>query len=146
VADYRTMFSTGFLRAIDLDGEARIFTIEKVEPGTVGEDDEEKDQPVITFKGIKKQFGCNRTNADFIAGMYGIDTTRWVNRQVTLYPTKTKFKGEMVACIRVEPTPPKGGKRAAADAAPAKGKASEAKRIRELEAELAKAKKKGARR
>lgn len=130
MADYRSMFSSAFLNARDLAGEERVCVIEKVVPGVVG--DEEKDQPVITFEGEKKLFGCNRTNGDTIANLYGKETDEWVGKAVTLYPSTTPLRGAIVDCIRIRPEVP-GGQRGR------KSASSEAKRIRELEAELAKA-------
>jgi hypothetical protein len=63
-------------------------------------------KPVIVFAGKKKKFAVNKTNGKTIAGMYGTDVAAWKGKQVTLYPTTTRFGGETVECIRVRPAVP----------------------------------------
>lgn len=120
MADYRSMFSSAWIRAVDLDGDDQVYVIEKVEPGEVGE--EGKLQPIITFSGLKKRLGCNRTNAETLAILYGNDTRTWKGKAVTLYPTTTNYKGDTVDCIRIRPSIP--GKLGAQRALPPKKTAS----------------------
>jgi hypothetical protein len=44
--------------------------------------------------------------------MYGNDTAKWVGKPIAIYATQTQFGGDTVECIRVRPTPPKGGRKA----------------------------------
>lgn len=109
MADYRSMFDSEYLRAVDLEDADAVFIIASVEAGEVGE--EGKKQPIITFEGQEKKFGCNRTNAVTIANLYGNDTRQWKGKALTLFPTTTQFKGDTVDCIRVRPEIPRGARR-----------------------------------
>lgn len=107
---YRAMFDTNYVGVWDLDGNDRIVTITKVEPGKVGGQQGRKAErkPIVHFKELDAPLVCNVTNARTIAGMYGTDVRAWAGKRVTLYPTTTTFGRETVDCIRVRPTPPKG--------------------------------------
>lgn len=109
--DYRSMFDKQHIGAWDLadkDGKPRdvTLTIEKVHAGTVGHGAKASKKPVIAFKGTKKTLACNVTNATAIAGMYGNNTTKWIGKRVTLYPTTTTFGRETVDCVRVRTRQP----------------------------------------
>ena len=119
--DYRKMFDSDWLRHIDLDGQKRIVTIVKVEAGELeNHRTRRKDRkPVVLFKEWPKPLGLNKTNAATIAGMYGNDTTAWIGKRVTLFPTTTQFGNETKECIRIEPKVPTGKPAAA----PANGQA-----------------------
>jgi hypothetical protein len=109
VADYRTMFDDRWLRAWHLDGQDVTVTIEKVEAGVIENEKEKtsKRVPVLFFKGLRdKPLGLNKTNGKSVAGMYGKDTTRWVGKRLTLYPTTTEMNGETKDCIRIRPEVP----------------------------------------
>lgn len=118
--DYRTMFDSDFIRAWDLGGRSRVLTIEKVERGTLknprGKKEEHK--PVIWFKGAKRAFAANKTNAKTIATLYGNDTTQWIGKSVELYPTRTQFGSEEVDCIRIRPSIPRAKAEAMPEQAP----------------------------
>lgn len=104
MSDYRTMFDYLHLRAWDLEGQDVTVTIERVEPGTIeNADGETKRMPFVYFKGFPKPLGINKTNGKSLAGMYGTDTTRWVGKRVTLFPTTTQYAGETKDCIRIRP-------------------------------------------
>jgi hypothetical protein len=60
-----------------------------------------KIRPVLTFQETPKKLVLNPTNAESIAEMYGTKAESWIGKQITLYPTTTKFGREMVDCIRV---------------------------------------------
>lgn len=108
--DYRTMFDSKWVKAWDLGGKERTLVIEKVEQGVV-EDPRKKTRdrlPVLWFKGAKKPFGCNKTNAATIKAMYGKMTEDWVGKSVTLYPTTCQVGPDpQVDCIRIKPGVPK---------------------------------------
>lgn len=115
--DYRTMFDKQHLGAWDLvdrkTGKPRDFTltISKVVAGTLQKPGTSKKnrKPLISFEGATKTLACNATNAATIAGMYGNDTRAWVGKRITLYPTTTKFGGDVVDCIRIRPVVPGSG-------------------------------------
>jgi hypothetical protein len=117
--DYRTFYDQEHLGAWDLSGNATV-TISAVKAGEVGgHQGKKKDRkPILTFEGKSKTFVCNKTNAKTIAAMYGNDTSKWVGKRITLYPTTTPFGGEMKDCIRVRPIIPKNGAREPGFASP----------------------------
>lgn len=109
MADYRTMYDCKWIRAWDLNGQDVVVTIERVEAGII-ENEKEKTStriPVLWFKGWSKPFGVSaKINGKTIAGMYGKKTESWKGKQITLYPTTTELKGEVVDCIRIRPEVP----------------------------------------
>jgi hypothetical protein len=110
MADYRTMFDAKWIKAWDLGGKEFTVEIAKVEAGFV--EDKAKGtkdkRPIVWFKGAKKPFGCNKTNAQIIAGMYGNETKAWIGKSVTLFPTTCQAFGKTEDCIRIRPQVPKG--------------------------------------
>ena len=109
MADYRQMFDYLYLRAWDLDGQDVTVTIERVEPGEIeGKQGEIKRMPFVYFRGINKPLGINKTNGKSIAAMYTTDTSKWIGKRLTLYPTTTPYEGENKECIRIRPGVPEG--------------------------------------
>ncbi len=108
MSDYRTMFDKDFIGAWDLDGKERVLTIASVEAGTVGHGSKATKKPVIRFRGAKKAFAVNVTNARAIASLYGNDTRKWVGKPIAIYPTMADFAGKQVDAVRVRPTAPRG--------------------------------------
>jgi hypothetical protein len=101
MADYATMFDSKWLTVGDLEGAERVVTIEKVEPGMVGEGKDAERKPIVWFEGERKPFAANKTCAKVIAGLFGRDTEEWVGKSITLFPTTTEYAGDTVPCIRV---------------------------------------------
>jgi hypothetical protein len=58
-------------------------------------------KPIVFFQGAEKGLVLNKTNANTIAGMYSPETSNWIGKQVTLFPTQVDFQGRQVAAIRV---------------------------------------------
>lgn len=108
--DFRKLFDNDWIKSWDLDGKPITVTITKVEAGVIeNRQKRKKDRmPVLWFRGAKKPFGCNKTNAKTIAGMYGNDTDAWVGKAITIYPTQTQFGNDTVDCIRIKPQVPTG--------------------------------------
>lgn len=108
--DYRSLFDNQWVKAWDLGDKPVTLTIERVEAGTIENRKAKKADrmPILWFKGAKKPFGCNRTNAKTIAGLYGTKTEAWIGKAITIYPTKTQFGNDEVDCIRVKPQVPTG--------------------------------------
>lgn len=111
---WRTLTDSKWLIAAHLLGKDVTVTIEKVIAGEViGEAGRTAKKPVVYFRGKKLPLALANTNAKTIAGMYGNNTEGWLGKRITLYPTTTKLGGDMVECIRIRPTIPRG-----ADSAP----------------------------
>lgn len=106
MADYASMFDSKWLTVGDLEDAERVCTIEKVEPGMVGEGKDAERKPIIWFEGERKPFAANKTCAKVIAGLYGRDTEDWIGKAVTLFPTTTEYGGDTVPCIRIRNSVP----------------------------------------
>lgn len=100
------VYSGNFVKAEHLRGQEVTVTIESEAVEEVG--DEKKRQIVLSFVGMGKRLGLNCTNANTIAGLYGDETTSWIGKQVTLYPTTTTFGRDVVPCIRIRDAVPTG--------------------------------------
>ena len=92
------VFPSKYLKAGDLNGSevsVRITgaTIEKL-------GDEQK--LLLTFAGAKKGLICNKTNADRIAHLYGLDTDGWIGCEIVLYSEMTNFGGKVTEGVRVK--------------------------------------------
>jgi len=106
--DYRTMYDNAYLYAFDLQGRDVTVEIAKVVGGElVGEGGRKSKKPIVHFKDKERGLALNKTNGKAIAAMYGTDTSKWIGKRVTLYPTTTQFGGETKDCIRVRPGVPK---------------------------------------
>lgn len=93
------LFPSKFLSSADLNGKDLSLTIDSWEVDSVGTDEEQR--PILHFREADKGMVLNRTNADIISGMYGSEVDSWVGKQITLYPTTTRFGKKTVPCIRV---------------------------------------------
>jgi len=90
-------FPSNYLAAAELNDE---FTapISHLQEEDIGANKDRKF--VLYFKGVKKGLVLNVTNWKTIEKAFG-DSDNWGGQKITLYPTETNFKGEMVQAIRV---------------------------------------------
>lgn len=96
------MFPNDYLSAPELKGADVKLTITAVTTEMLKKKGgKDKREMVMRFRGTKKKFVCNKTNADTIASMYGTKAEQWVNKQITVYPTRCLAFGEMVDCVRI---------------------------------------------
>lgn len=113
---WKTMMDKEFMGAHDLEGRERTLEIANVTAGEViGEGNKKSKKPVASFANAKKKLALNSTNCKTIAALYGNDTVQWRGKLITIYPTTTKFGGEVVDCIRVKPVMPPASKSAPAN-------------------------------
>lgn len=91
-------------KAEDLEGKDLTLKITSVEPKKF--DDGPK--LILKFHGTDVVLITNKTNAETISELYGDDTDEWAGKRITLFPTKTKFGTQKVACIRIRETVPNG--------------------------------------
>jgi hypothetical protein len=95
-------FDNKYLKAGDCYGFDRVYTIKKVEVGSIGKDDEKKQRkPIIHFEEIDKPLVCNKTNARRIAALYGPITEKWLGKKISIKATTCEMAGEEVECLRV---------------------------------------------
>jgi hypothetical protein len=104
----------GFLEAGDLDGKDRTLVIAHVrgsDSGDKGTDGRPIEKPIVAFKGAKKEWVLNKTNARTIRLLYGNAFAAWEGKKVTLYATTCDAFGKKhTPCIRVRPVNPETGK------------------------------------
>lgn len=113
--DYRSMFDRDYLGVWDLQGRDVTVRIARVVAGTLTAPGGRKSKkPVVYFEKTEKGLALNKTNAKTIAGMYGNDTSAWIGKRITLYPTMTDFGGQPVEAVRVRPTVPQAKSRGVA--------------------------------
>lgn len=106
---WKSMMDRDYIFAFDLNGKDVVVEISRVVAGElVSTGGRKTKKPVAFFKGKEKGLALNSTNCKVIATLYGNDTTAWVGRSVTLYPTTTTMGGDTVDCIRVRPSIPRG--------------------------------------
>lgn len=89
------------LDAADLGGKDCVVTIKEVGFTEVGEAKEKKG--FVLYQEFARPMVLNRTNVKRLIAHHGGDTSAWVGKQVTLYPSETDFAGKVVPCIRVRP-------------------------------------------
>lgn len=111
MADVRTMYDKEFIYAYNLGGKDVTVTIERIKGGELtGTGGKKTKKPVLYFKGSKKGFALNITNARIIGALFGtFETEAWIGKRITLYPTTTTFGSDTVECIRVRNKAPKAG-------------------------------------
>lgn len=107
----RLLHPTEFIAAEECrtpDGKPKdvTLTIDSISIEALKTDSGDESKPIMRFKETKKKLVLNRTNADSIAEMYGTEAEKWIGKRITIYPTKVRAFGEMVACIRVRETMP----------------------------------------
>lgn len=97
--DISALFQSNYLKASDLQGQARRVIIESCTPETLGQANEIK--PVLRFRGVPRGLVLNKTNAQLLAASFGTETDRWIGQAVELYPENVIYQGRVTAGIRV---------------------------------------------
>lgn len=92
-ADMRAAFEGNFLDASDLGGKEITVTIEGIVAPKKEKDATGKmiDKTIISFKGAKKRFIANKTNAKCLSMLFGTKASLWIGKEVTL---TTRFLAE----------------------------------------------------
>jgi hypothetical protein len=104
---WRTAKPSPHIAACDLDGKdvdviITSVTIQEVEGEAGRKDNCNVATLSIGGKPCKKTMVLNATNCKAIAKLTGSHQIEsWVNVAITLYPTTTKLKREVVECIRI---------------------------------------------
>lgn len=95
-------YPSKYLSAEDLGEKDLTLTIQTVDLEMIGQGAQASQKLVIGFKGAKKQFVVNKTNANTITKLLGTDETDdWIGQRITIGPREVEFQGEMVMSIRV---------------------------------------------
>lgn len=93
-----SLFPSRFLKASDLGGTQKTFTINGI---TVEEMTDGNRKPALSFAEADKALVLNRTNAGVISAAFGRDTDTWSGKKLTLFSTPVTFQGRLVDAIRV---------------------------------------------
>lgn len=107
---WKQLVNTDYIGAYALGGEDLTLTIRETRRELViGANGKKEDCMVIHWmERDYKPLILNRTNAKSITKLLGSAYVEdWSGKRVTLYPTTTKFGGEVVECLRIRPTLPK---------------------------------------
>ena len=98
-----------YLGAHSLNGQDMIVTIQSAAKEIItGANGKREECLVLHFREQVMDMVCNRTNAKTITKVLGTPFLEdWSGKKIQLYPTTTKFGGEVVECIRVRTTAPK---------------------------------------
>ena len=106
---FEALFNSTYLRWFDLNGAAHIVTIQKVARDvelTMRGGKKDK-KPIIHFAERDKPLVMNKTNMRSIADLHGVQPSKWIGKQVELYPSTTEMYDtdlrKMVTreCIRI---------------------------------------------
>ena len=107
---WKQLVNTDYIGAYALGGEDLTLTIRETRRELViGANGKKEDCMVIHWAEREyKPLILNRTNAKTITKLLGSAYVEdWSGKRITLYPTTTKFGGEVVECLRVRPTLPR---------------------------------------
>lgn len=96
------VFPSDYLTAVDLKGKDFTLRIKTVTIEDLHKKGAKTEPcPTLTFDKAKKKLVVNKTNATSIAMLHGKAMENWVGKEITIYPTKTRWGRETVDCIRV---------------------------------------------
>ncbi|MCC6786062.1 MAG: hypothetical protein IT457_24680 [Planctomycetes bacterium] len=121
--DVRLLYPSEYVAAADLieaqkktgrDGVTLTISAVEIEDLKTNRGTEKK--PVVRFREYEgrnpsKRLVMNKTNARLIAKLYGHETSNWIGKRITLWPTQCECFGETVDCVRVMPHVPQGSPR-----------------------------------
>lgn len=111
-------FPSEYLKASDLRDRSVTVKIESIELADVGQGRDKEQKILIRFVGKSKGLICNKTNANTISKLHGVETDGWVGKSIILEPREVEFAGELVWAIRVSLRKPLGTTTAAAKPQP----------------------------
>ena len=96
-----SMFKGQYLKAADIADEQPLKVVmTEVKQGPVGDKKEMK--ALLYFQGREEALVLNKTNAAFIAEMYGNNPTKWTGKEIVLVVRAVEFSGKTVPAIRVQ--------------------------------------------
>ena len=104
---YDQLFPGRFIKAGEMHDKPVTLTISGVALDVLeSEDGTEKMQAVVNFREIKRQWALNKTNAQCLVAMWGIDSDDWMGRRVTLFAERdASGLSDSGLCLRVKGSP-----------------------------------------
>jgi len=105
--NYDQLFPSRFIRAGEMKGRPVTLTIKDVYLDTIEQEDgTEKQQAVVSFTEIKREWALNKTNAQCLVALWGRDSGDWIGHKVTLYPERDDSGlSDSGLCLRVKGSP-----------------------------------------
>lgn len=104
---WRTLVNPDYIGAYCIDKDTIVKIISVARQIVKGEAGKQEECTVAQLQGLKP-FIINRTNAKTITKVLGTPyIEEWAGKSITIYPTTTSVKGDMVECLRVRPIAPK---------------------------------------
>ena len=95
---FNDAFPRKYINAADLGGRDLTLTIRFIQMEDLSSGET---KPVMYFNGTEKGMVLNRTNANTISGLHGLEMDHWSGKQVTIFATQVDFRGDQVPAIRV---------------------------------------------
>jgi hypothetical protein len=107
MADYRTLYGSEYITAVEFNGKTPTLTIASVAKVTLLDPDTQapKTRGLIKFKEVERGMVANRTNLSFIAAMFGNDTDAWVGKRISLRAEEVQVGPKRDLGIRVFGSP-----------------------------------------
>ena len=104
---WKQLVNLDYIGAYALDGNDLDVTIQHAKREIVIGASGKKEECLVAHLVDQKPLIVNRTNAKALSKLYGPYVEDWAGKRITLYPTTTKFGGEVVECLRIRPEAPK---------------------------------------
>lgn len=107
---WKQLVNADYIGAYALGGADLTLTIREVRREVVTGTGGKKEECMVLYwaESQHKPMILNRTNAKTITRLCNSAYVEdWAGKMITLYPTTTRFGGEVVECLRVRPTAPK---------------------------------------
>lgn len=107
---WKQLVNVDYIGAYALNGADLTLTIHDVKREIVTGANGKREECMVLYwaESQYKPMILNRTNAKTITKLCGSAYIEdWAGKRITLYPTTTKFGGEVVECLRIRPTAPK---------------------------------------
>lgn len=107
---WKQLVNVDYIGAYALNGSDLTLTIHDVRREVVTGANGKREECMVLYwaESSYKPMILNRTNAKTITKLCGSAYVEdWAGKQITLYPTTTKFGGELVECLRIRPNVPR---------------------------------------
>ncbi len=114
--NYKEFFKGDYIAAAEMElGKPTTLTIKEVRKvrlesmgpvdGEGGGEKKERDRGVVYFRETDRGWVLNRTNAECLVAMWGMETNAWLGKRVTLYATPVRVGKKTEPGIRVKGSP-----------------------------------------
>lgn len=91
-------YPSKYLKTADLMGRRVLATIAHVKEEEI---EDGKVMPVMYFQGKDRGLVLNKTNANAIMAVLGVETDDWIGHKIELFEMQVSFQGRMMPGIRV---------------------------------------------